>query len=176
MAESFLHALAPLLRSHGELRDYVAVALRKAVFSRSVQGRVTAVKGFLTLLAGECAAPPPPAPTIPCVVQQSCAHPVSGVCPCAQARRRPAQRLLCSAWLSTCVGCCVAACLNRRRCALRCTRVCGRYQVSGPCSALCRHCWSTTPGSKSLRAPRMLGNVGPVLTALPAIVTGTSDL
>ena len=52
VARAFLTAIGPLLRLHRDLRDYVAVALRKAVFSRNVTGRITAVNGFLFLLEG----------------------------------------------------------------------------------------------------------------------------
>lgn len=49
-AMAFLHAIRPLLVHHQAIRNYTALVLRKAVFARAVQSRVTAVQGFMFLL------------------------------------------------------------------------------------------------------------------------------
>ena len=56
-AKTLLRSILPLVRQRPELRDHIVLLLRKAMFNREEEMRLTAVHGFLLLLQASASSP-----------------------------------------------------------------------------------------------------------------------
>jgi Fanconi anemia group I protein len=54
VASQLMNAVQPLLQLRPDLRDYVIIVLRKAVFNKEPTSRLIAVSGFVELVVGSC--------------------------------------------------------------------------------------------------------------------------